>query len=137
MKKMSSDYYKLASHHMEKSWRAWESNSSLKSWGHTIPARLAYLCETVINAVSLPFAIIAITFGSLHALCTWNRQSALFQDTYATISKVANRLFLSGFGALFSPAVTHKYRDANITPFIIAARVVVISGGLLYAFLQK
>jgi len=134
---MNNDLYVTASLHMEKSWQAWESNSPLKSWGHTIPARLAYLCETVVNAVNLPFAIIAITFGSVHALCTWNRQSTVFQDAYTTISKVANRLFLSGFGALISPAVTHKYRDANITPFIIAARVVVISGGLLYAFLQK
>ncbi|MDN3506035.1 MAG: hypothetical protein P0S96_02275 [Simkaniaceae bacterium] len=134
---MSNDYYEIASSHVEKSWQAWEANSSLKAWGHTIPARLAYLCESVINAVSLPFAIIAITLGSLHALCTWDRKSEIFQDTYATISKVANRLFLSGFGALVSPAVTHKYRDANITPFIIAARVVVISGGLLYAFLNR
>ena len=134
---MSVDLYEVANDYMAKSWQSWKTGEEAKSWGYTIPARFAYLCETIINAVNLPFAIIAITFGSLHALCTWNRKSEIFLDTYSAISKTANHLFLSVFGALISPAITYKYRNANITPFIIAARIIIISGGILYAFWRK
>lgn len=134
---MCINFYEKASQYVMKSWEYWEKNQIGKSWAWTIPARFAYLCETIINLVILPFAITAITFGSLHALCTLNRKSKVYQTSYAFISKTSNHLFLSLFGATVSPALTHKYRDANITPFIIAARVAVVTAGFLYAFLKK
>lgn len=133
----SYDFYDKASAYMKLSWASWEENKIALSWYYTGPARIAYLFETIINTVKLPFTIIGVTFGSLHALVTWNRKSPIFTQTYQEISKTANRLFLSAFGSAISPAVTHRYRDANITPFIIAARVTIISSGILYAIFKS
>ena len=134
---MTIDFYEKASDCMAKSWEDWEKGEIVQSWGRTIPARLAYLCEAITNLVVLPFAILSVTFGALHALCTWNRKSEVYLKTYAFISKTTNHLFLSTFGSLISPAITHKYRDANIAPFILAARITVITAGLLYALLRR
>ena len=134
---MQLDFYEKANDYMINSWKSWENGKTAKSWGYTIPARFAYLCETIINLVKLPFAIIAVTFGALHALCTCNRKSEIFQTTYSAISKTTNHLFLPVLGSLISPAAAHKYRDANITPYLIAARIIIISGGLFYAFMRK
>jgi len=87
---MQLDFYEKANDYMINSWKSWEEGKVAKSWGYTIPARLAYLCETIINLVTLPFAIIGVTFGTLHALCTWNRNSEIFQTTYRAISKTTN-----------------------------------------------
>jgi hypothetical protein len=134
---MSRDFYLAASSHMEKSWNAWEEGRYLRSFGHTVPARLNYLSEMIVSAVKLPFAIIHITFGLLHALATWNRKSPVLQRSSQSINRTSNRLFLSAFGATLSPAITHKYRDADVARYIIAARIVVISGAFLYAFLRR
>ncbi|NGX60176.1 MAG: hypothetical protein KR126chlam3_01342, partial [Chlamydiae bacterium] len=52
---MQLDFYEKANDYMIQSWKSWENGKTAKSWGYTIPARFAYLCETIINLVKLPF----------------------------------------------------------------------------------
>lgn len=134
---MNIDFYDKASDYMLKSWQSWENGEIAKSWGYTIPARLAYLCQTIISIVLLPFEIIRITFASMVALFTWNRKAKIFQTALAGIIKTTNRLILSALGSTISPAMTHKYRTANVAYFVVAARVVVISAGFLYWLFKK
>jgi len=128
--------YEHANDCVIKSWESWETNDGASAWKHSVSARLAYLCDMIVNLVVLPFAIIGVTFGSLHALITWNWQSSVFQSTKSFITKTSNHLFISLFGAVISPAIAHKYRDANLVPFIIAARIVIIAASLL-VYLKK
>jgi len=129
--------YEIANDRAEIARLAWEANKPLQSIGYSLSARVAYLAETTVKAVILPFAILRVTFATTLALLTWNWKGELFQSSYQFISGTSNHLFLSLFGAVISPALAHKYRDANITPFIIAARITIISGGLLYALLKR
>ena len=124
--------YTFANDCMATSREKWDAGQKGVAWGYTIPARLAYLCDMIINIVILPFAILAVTFGALHALCTWNRQSKHFQSTRTELMERANHFFLSLFGSIISPALAHKFRDANIAPYIVALRITVISAGALY-----
>lgn len=129
--------YEYANDCMIKSWESWETNEGSSSWKYSASARLAYLCDMIVNLVILPFAIIGITFGSLHALFTWNWQSTLFQSTKSFISKTSNHLFISLFGALVSPAIAHRYRDANLVPYIIVFRIVVVAGGVIFYLVRS
>lgn len=117
---------------MEKSWQEWEAGRVEDSWGYTISARLAYLADVIINLVQFPFAIIAVTFGSIHALCTLNYRSEVFQSTKNFIIEKTNHALISAFGAVVSPAVAHKFQNANLAPFVVAARITVISAGFFY-----
>ncbi len=117
---------------MASSREKWDAGQKGEAWGYTIPARLAYLCDTIINLVVLPFSIIAVTVGTLHALFTWNWQSSIFQSTKSDIMERANHFFLSAFGSTISPSLAHKYRDLNIAPYIVAFRITVISAGVIY-----
>lgn len=134
---MNTDLYDVASNYVVKSWECWENGEISKSWGYTIPARLAYLCETITSVVLLPFAIIRITFATFHALFTWDRKSEVFQGALSGIIKVTNRLILSTVGSIISPAMAHKYRTANVAYFVVAARIVIISAGFLYWLFKK
>lgn len=122
-----NNLYHFANACMETSWEKWIEGKTAASWGCTLPARLAYLADAVINIVILPFALIRLTFCLFHGWSSEKRKVSYF---YA--KERANHLFLSTFGAVISPALASKYRDANITPYIIAARVMVISGFVLY-----
>lgn len=134
---MTIDFYGTASHYIVKSWQSWDEGKIAKSWGYTIPARLAYLCQTVISTVLLPFEIIRITFATTVALFTWNWKAQFFQEALAGIIKTTNRLILSALGSTISPAITHKYRTANVAYIFVAARFVVISAGFLYWLFKK
>ncbi len=124
--------YSFANTCMENSWKEWEMGNLENAWGYTIPARLAYLADLVVNIVQFPFAIIAITFGSVHALCTFDYQSVVFQSAKRFIILKTNHALISAFGGAISPAVAHKYQNANLAPFVIAARITVISTGFFY-----
>lgn len=126
--------YEFANDCMVKSWDKWDLREIGSSWGYTIPARLAYVCDAIINLVVLPFAIIGITFGTLHALFTWNRQSPFFQATLSHITEKTNHLFLSTCGAFISPALAHRFRDANLVPYFIALRIAVLTSALIFYF---
>lgn len=127
-----SALYTFANDCMEKSGEKWKAKEYGPSWGYSIPARLAYLADLIVNLIQFPFAIIGITFGSLHALVTLNYQSPLFQESKSFIIEKTNHALLSIFGAVVSPALAHRYQNANLAPFVIAARITVLSGGLLY-----
>lgn len=124
--------YEHANDCMVKSMESWDAHEDSSSWKYSVSARLAYLCDMIVNLTILPLAIIGVTFGSLHALFTWNWQSTVFQSTKSFITEKSNHLFISMFGAIISPAIAHRYRDANLVPYIIAARIVVITGSIIF-----
>lgn len=128
----NTSLYNYANDCVAQSWEKWDLDQKGKSWGYVISARLAYVCDAIVNVVLLPFAIIGIIFGTVHALCTRNYQSELFQITKNNITERTNHLFLSIFGALISPAIAHRYRDANLAPYFIAFRITFLTGGLIY-----
>ncbi len=96
-----------------------------RSWQLSFSARLAYLCDMVVNLVVLPFAIVGVIFGSLHALCTW--KLFVLKQTKEFILEKSNHFFLSVCGSLVSPSLAHKYRDVNLAPYIVALRIIVIA----------
>ncbi len=129
---MINAFYNSANIHTAQSWELWHAKKQAQSWAHTVPARFFYLCDMIVNITALPFAIISVTFGLLHALCTLNYRSPTFKATKHFIFERSSHLFLSAFGSVISPALAHKYRDANLAPYIIAFRIVVITAGALY-----
>lgn len=126
--------YEFANDCMVQSWDKWDLREIGSSWGYTMSARLAYVSDAIINLVILPFAIIGVTFGTLHALFTWNRQSPIFQSNLSFITQKTNHLLLSCFGAFISPALAHRFRDANLVPYVIALRIAVLTGALILYF---
>ena len=117
-------HHAFANDLMAKSWDRWKAGLTGESWGYTIPARLAYLCDAIVSLVAMPFAIIALVFGSLQAFFTWNSEP--FVITKAFLYDKTNHFFLSAFGSIISPAIAHKYRDANLTPYVFALRMIVL-----------
>ena len=117
---------------MATSWEKWETGETAQSWGYTIPARLAYLCDVIVNLVILPFAILSATIGALHALFAWDRSSSSYQETKKFVLERSNHFLLSLFGSVIAPSVSHRYRDANLAPYVLAVRITVISAGLIY-----
>jgi hypothetical protein len=119
--------YHFASECMDRSLEKWKAGQFWDSWGYTLPARLAYLADSVLNCVILPFALIKFAF-SLPA----NWKSENLKASYHYVKERSNHLFIALFGAVISPYLANKYRDANVAPYIIAARITVISGAILY-----
>ncbi|MBS0629629.1 MAG: hypothetical protein JSS30_05315 [Verrucomicrobia bacterium] len=134
---MENRFYDVANSHMAQSWEKWELGELGDAWKLSISARLAYLCDTIINLVALPFAIIGVTFGSFHALFTWDWNSTSFQSTKYYITERTNHLVLSLFGSIISPALAHKYRDVNLVPYLIALRITVVVTALVVFYLKK
>ncbi len=129
--------YSFANDCVAKSWKSWEEKNYGESWGYSFTARLAFVANLVIDVALFPFAIIGVTFGLLHALGTRNHRSAVFQKTRNFIIEKTNHALLSIFGAVVSPAIAHRFQYANLAPFVIAARITVISAGFLYYFLGR
>lgn len=134
---MENRFYDVANSQMAQSWEKWELGEIADSWRCSISARLSYLCDMIVNLVILPFAIIAVTFGSLHALFTWDWNSTFFQSTKHYITERTNHLVLSLFGSAISPALAHKYRDVNLVPYLIALRITVVVTALVVFYLKK
>lgn len=124
--------FEFAGSCMETSWKKWGEGEFTSSWGYTIPARLAYVASVIVNIVQFPFAIIGVTLGGLHALLTLNYKSEPFQITRQFIIQKTNHALISAFGAAISPAIAHRFQNANLAPFVIAARVTVVSAALFY-----
>lgn len=122
---------------MAQSWENWEMGELVEAWKGSLSARLAYLCDLIVNVVMLPFAIIAVTFGSLHALLTWDWHSAPFQTSKEFITEKTNHLVLSLFGSVISPSLSHKYRDVNLVPYLIALRITVIVTAFVVFYMKK
>lgn len=128
--------YEFANDCVARSWQCRESGQTAESWGYTVPARLAYVCAAIVDLVVLPFALIATLFGALHALFTWDWNSPVFEETWNRVQIKSNHFFLSVCGSLISPAIAHKYRDANLLPYIVAIRIA-ITLGVVYYFANK
>lgn len=128
-------FYHAAGKYVCRSWEHWESGNIVASWKETIPARLAYLCDVVLDIVVIPFYLVQFLFAAVKGLLTWNWET--MRTTRHDLFKKTNHFFLSFFGCLFSPAIAYRYRDANLTPYIIAARIAVILAGITYLALRK
>jgi len=123
--------YEFANQCVEKSWAQWERNDLVESWGYTIPARLAYVTDLVINVAVFPLAIIRVTFGSLYAIARWDSSTHEYQSGKHYIIERTNHVLLSLVGSIL-PSVAHRYRDVDLAPYVIAARIAVITWGILY-----
>lgn len=129
--------YDFANHCMEVSWQKKEEGKVWESWKYTLPARVAYLADVIVNAVIVPFSLIGFLYGALHALCTWNRKSEVWQNNKAFALERTNHILLSTLGFAISPSLAHKYRDANITPYVIAIRIAAIASLVAYYAIKK
>lgn len=123
-------FYQIACECVCQSWEHWEAGNISASWRATIPARLAYLCDVVVDVVVIPFYLVQFLFSASKGIFTWNWEST--RPVRHDLLKKTNHLFLSFFGTLCSPAIAYRYRDANLAPYIIAARIVVILAGITY-----
>lgn len=130
-------FYNSANAYMETSLQLQQEEKIIDSWKFTIPARLAYLAQTVVSCVALVFSVFSYSYGVLHALYTWDRKSVEYQTRKENLMATSNVFFFSLFGALVSPSVAHRYRDYNIVPYVVAFRITVISCGMLYYWLTK
>lgn len=116
----------------------WDDSEVLSSVRYNLKSRFLYICSAVANISVLPFALLATLFSGIHALCVCDRNLPGFQYSYKCTVTYSNHFFMSLVGAIFTPTIAHKYRDFNLTPYIIAARIAVITGAVLYyALLRK
>ena len=100
---------------------------------HRARHRLCHVVGTLLlQVVSFPLAIIAVTYGCLVALVKWDWKNETFDKSYNWIKQKTNYALLSALGIIF-PQTAYKFRDANLTPYVIALRIAVISAGCLYA----
>lgn len=104
----------------------------VSSWAQTVPARLSYLADVIVNVAILPFGILRFLGCGLLALSTWNWSNPSYQESKRALLERSNHLVMSSVGFLVSPTLAHKYRDANVAPYLIAVRIVVITGIALY-----
>lgn len=110
-----------------------QNGQCIQSWLSTIPARLCYIADMIVDLAALPLATIGLIVGLFYATLTCNwRQNTLLHFYYSKTTEKTNHFCVSCFGSLISPALAHKYRDFNVVPYIIIARIMVICAGLGY-----
>ncbi len=123
--------YEKANNYMQSSETQWREGSKFESLKFSFSARAFYLADVIINTVRLPFALLETLFAVLHSCVKWNWKSEYLHGSYTFLLERSNHFFLSAFGILL-PGISHTYRDANLTPYIVAARIIIISGAILY-----
>lgn len=129
--------YELANDAAEAAIVKWNENEIGEFCKYHCKSRLFYLCSVVTNAVAFPFTAVAALFRSLYALCLCNTKEETFRTQWKYTIECSNHFFLSIIGSLFSPSIAHRYRDANLTPYVIVARITIVTGALLYYALSK
>lgn len=119
---------------VEESWQNWQKGEVLSMIGNSLYARAAYLADMIASIVILPFALIAVAFGSFQAmfLCSVDKANFLTQSNHMLVTKL-HRLFASALGAVVSPGMAHYFERRNILPM---ATGLVVSGGLSYMVLR-
>lgn len=125
--------YEFANDCMEASWEEHRNGNKFQSWGLTVPARFAYLSDVIINTVISTAAMVATVFMGLVALATCNCKNKTFLATKAYTLESYNHFFMSLVG-IVSPALAHKYQDANIFKYVFAIRIIAMSALGIYYF---
>ena len=125
--------YEYANECMELSWEKWEDGEIGHSWSLSFQARLAYLVDIIVDLVIFPFAVIGLVFSLFSPIFTCNANAIKF--CYGKSSEKLNHFCFSVLGSTVSPALAHKHRDFNLTPYIIAARAI-IGIWVLYAWIK-
>lgn len=118
-------YFASANAFMEKAHELRQEGQYQRSWKISLSARLHYLADCVVNLVILPFALLGVIAGAIHALCRWNL--SILKPSKQYLLEKSNHFFISLCGTALSPTLAYKYKDANLAPLIITVRIAAIA----------
>lgn len=131
---MSTVMLNYAHHLVDQSICELDNNQFLKSWALTVPARAAFACQGVVNAVELPFTMLGVLFRSLQFIYTFGRSSLALQNSLTNLDLTANRLLNSTIGALISPQLGSNFDKQGVRTFEGLLTAITI-GAIAYAII--
>lgn len=108
---MTTFFQQIAHDQVQKSYVALENKNYLSSWARTIPARMAFVADAIVDAVVLPFTLIGAAFGVLLYLFSWGEETALLGGSIYRFDELANRLVSSTIGAVISTGLGDTLHD--------------------------
>lgn len=131
---MISKVYLSAAHRaLRDSYESSERGDYLSAWSNTMPARLNYLMDTVINAAAVPFYGIGAGYGAAEALFTWGRETAYLTESLKGIDNSLSRAIFGSFGAIVSPAASRAFEvDSSVEFVATAILVTAVTAGILF-----
>lgn len=124
--------YLTAQHQTLSAQRLWDEGSKADSISHALNARLAYVANLIVNVVSFPLAILYVTFGTIVAISHWNFKVEIYTKSFNWIKTKTNHVLLSALGTA-APSLAYRFREANLAPYVIALRIVIITWGFFWA----
>jgi len=109
--------YEWANESMVKSWNEWDEGNIVASFAHTLPARVWYTADIIVNLIIVPFAVLAIVFGTTAAIATCDIKNPFFLKTANYLLERINHIGVSLIGVV-SPGLGHRYKNASIDKHI-------------------
>ena len=109
---------------LRESWQANARGDHLSSWGKTVPARLYYLTDALVNAGALPFYSLGAGCGAVECIYTWGRETSYLTESLKGIDNSLSRVFFGSVGAVVSPAAAQACEVDSALKVVATAAVV-------------
>ncbi|MDP1836396.1 MAG: hypothetical protein Q8K75_10790 [Chlamydiales bacterium] len=93
----------------------------LESWGKSLPARVSFAGDTVVQAALLPISFVKAVFHSAEVIFTWGATATKFSESTYGLLENGNRVARGAFGAVISPNVSYNGREKNFIGIFLAA----------------
>lgn len=98
-----------------------EEGRYLASWCKSLPARVSFAGDTVVQAALLPMSLVQAAFHTVEVIFTWGGTAARFNESASGLLENTNRIFRGAFGAVISPNVSYNGREKNFVGIFMSA----------------
>ena len=85
----------------QKSFDSVKEKKYFKSWIQSIPARIYYLADVIVNVCLHIFLLLKIPFEFLKSIYTWGDETTSFKKTFENLSDNVLNIINSFFGIFF------------------------------------
>lgn len=109
-----------------------EEGRYLASWGKSLPARVSFAGDAVVQTVLLPLSLVQAAFHTVEVIFTWGATATRFNESASGLLENANRVFRGAFGAVISPNVSYNGREKNFVGIFLSALAACAPDGYSY-----
>ncbi|NGX62928.1 MAG: hypothetical protein KR126chlam6_00330 [Candidatus Anoxychlamydiales bacterium] len=103
---------------------AQEKGKYLESWKLSVPAKLNFLVDAIINACMIPITLVKSFCGLVKAGYTWGNETLYFRKSIKVLHEHANRTIASGFGVMFTNRGVLLRTNNNVLDFVSGAFII-------------
>ena len=111
---MKTSFYTNAKEWVNESQRDVKSKNYFSSWMKTLPARLNFLADAIVNISFAPFNLLKAGFGSIKTTYTWGEDTEDLTDGLKGFHGNVNHIISDGAGLVVTKAGCNLRNTENV-----------------------